>query len=290
MSAHLERDAIAGIAMLAADDPERAAADAHAERCEACRAALGEASARLAALDAIAAPPPSDEALARARDAVLARMREEGAAVPEAAEVRRAAPRERPDRADADPEPEVARPRPRASIATAAAIAAAAIVPFALFTLLLEPLRAVQWEVGLGLAALIAARTALALVRGGARSELFALGLGVGAAALLVGVDAHGGGEGQGVDCVLVELGAAALPLGLALVAAWRGALRVGPLGMAAVATAGALAGELALRATCPDRDLEHLALFHAGGVVIAALLGAAASQLPIVRPAPGDA
>nr|MDQ3037290.1 hypothetical protein [Myxococcota bacterium] len=55
-------------------------------------------------------------------------------------------------------------------------------------------------------------------------------------------------------------------------------------LGFAAVAASGALAGQLALRATCPDHDLDHLAAFHVGGVVAAALIGAILTRLPALR------
>jgi hypothetical protein len=79
-----------------------------------------------------------------------------------------------------------------------------------------------------------------------------------------------------GVECTLLELFAAALP--------WVAFHRVaGPWrsrsASSAVAAAGALSGHAALHLTCPVAHADaHLLVFHLGGVVLAALLGALAT------------
>jgi hypothetical protein len=65
----------AGIAALAADDPERQAFLEHARGCPGCREALREAERVFAALDRAALPPPSPKALARASEPILRAMR-----------------------------------------------------------------------------------------------------------------------------------------------------------------------------------------------------------------------
>jgi hypothetical protein len=91
------------------------------------------------------------------------------------------------------------------------------------------------------------------------------------------------------VKCVAIELFAAAWPLGAAALA--KGLVRRprSPWATAALAASGALAGQATLHLTCPVRLAEpHLAVFHTGGVVLAALLGASASRLPRFRAAAG--
>jgi hypothetical protein len=79
-----------------------------------------------------------------------------------------------------------------------------------------------------------------------------------------------------GVECTLLELFAAALP--------WVAFRRVaGPWrsrsAASAVAAAGALSGHAALHLTCPIAHADaHLLVFHFGGVVLAALIGALAT------------
>jgi hypothetical protein len=270
VSAHLDPELIAGLTTVERTDPERTAAEAHARDCSECRAAWDDATARLADLDALAAPPPpSRAALASAKSAVLARMREE-----------------RPARSAAggDPEPEVSISTRRAAIRAASAIPVLSLAAFVALALTLRSRTEIAWGVGLGLVAIVSGRTALSLVRGGARDAGFALALGAAVSALLVWIDATGMGEGHGRDCISVELAGAALPVLAKTGLVWRGAMRPTGLGFAAVAVSGALAGQLALRAACPNGHLEHLATFHFGGVLVAGLLGALIAQTPALR------
>jgi len=88
-----------------------------------------------------------------------------------------------------------------------------------------------------------------------------------------------------GVKCVAIELFAAAWPLGAAALAKDLVRRPGSPWATAALAASGALAGQAALHLTCPVRFAEpHLAVFHAGGVLLAALLGAAAFHLRSLR------
>ena len=74
--------------------------------------------------------------------------------------------------------------------------------------------------------------------------------------------------------CTALEIGSAALPLA-ATAFLLRGPAH--PAVYAAVAACGALAGEAALHLCCSARmQLPHLLVFHAGGVLLAAGLGAA--------------
>jgi hypothetical protein len=77
-----------------------------------------------------------------------------------------------------------------------------------------------------------------------------------------------------GVHCLALELFAAAWPL--AALAAARGiSSSTSGWTTAALASAGALAGQAALHLTCPERSAApHLLAFHLGGVVLAAVAG----------------
>src|SRR5207302_3624825 len=87
-----------------------------------------------------------------------------------------------------------------------------------------------------------------------------------------------------GIECVAIELFAGAWPFAAAALS--RGmAARPGAAGpAAALAAAGALAGQAALHLTCPvAHALPHLLVFHLGGVVLASFAGALAFR---ARPA----
>ena len=86
-----------------------------------------------------------------------------------------------------------------------------------------------------------------------------------------------------GAKCVAVELFAAALPLGAAVFGARRWAIPLPSLRGAVVAASGALVGQAALHLTCPVREAAmHLAIFHVGGVVLAASMGALVSRIAV--------
>jgi branched-subunit amino acid transport protein len=91
----------------------------------------------------------------------------------------------------------------------------------------------------------------------------------------------EGMSAGIGVRCALFEVAVALAPLGASAYLALAGGPR-GALTFAAVGAAGGLAGHAALHVHCPVHSAyPHLLAFHLGGVVLAALLGAALSRLP---------
>jgi hypothetical protein len=120
-------------------------------------------------------------------------------------------------------------------------------------------------------------------------------GGGVAAAAVVVSALFAVAGRGpgplaldEGLMCLATELAAAAVPLLAAVALARRGRL-AGAGHLAAVAAAGALAGQAALEITChAGHASAHLLAFHVGGVFAAALLGALAGLRagPRVSPA----
>lgn len=83
--------------------------------------------------------------------------------------------------------------------------------------------------------------------------------------------------------CLLMELGAAVLPVVAVGVAAVRLRERVSAGSLAAIAAGGALVGYLSfLPFACPySRVTPHVLVVHVGGILLAALLGAAASRVP---------
>lgn len=86
--------------------------------------------------------------------------------------------------------------------------------------------------------------------------------------------------------CLQVELGAAALAVAAAALAAVRMRERLSAASLAAVAATGALLGFFHLQLHCPySRVSHHVLAIGVGGILLAALLGAAASRLPALRP-----
>jgi hypothetical protein len=85
-----------------------------------------------------------------------------------------------------------------------------------------------------------------------------------------------------GVKCILIELIAASLPLATTAFLVFRGRVASGAWRFAAAAGLGALAGQAALHLTCPVATAnKHLFAFHCGGILLAALMGLAVSQIP---------
>lgn len=236
------REAAAGLAALPPDDPQRRAADAHAAGCAECARALREAE-RLQALLGEAAPevglvPP--EWMARAAESIVADLRRE----------------ER-----------------RRWTAGSAAILASLLVFVGLARQ--RSRDGADWilavVLGCGALALAATATRRALVAvGGALAAAF---LGAG---LLGGPGALG--AAGGIDCVATEVAGAAAAVGATWLVLRAGATRPPLLGVAGLAAAGALAGDAALQLTCrAHASLPHLLLFHAGGVLVAAVAAAVA-------------
>ena len=232
----LRQDA-AGIASLPEGDPEREQYLLHAGGCAGCLQALREGEKLMRAIEASPLPAPSKEALQRASAAIAAELR--------------------------------APARPRWIWPAAAAAVAAFCVPILLSRQLdREGLAAALVVL---IAATLLAGTAGVLRAGAlvtlAASAGFALAAG-GVPVGLLSTPVHLGG----IDCAVLELAAAALPLAAT---AWMFRRRSLPGALATAAAAGALAGQAALHLGCPgNHSALHLWVFHVGAVAAAALLG----------------
>jgi hypothetical protein len=241
-----DRSILGGLAMLALDDPDRRAAESHADACPPCRRALDEAARTLSLLDAAVELAPVDalSVHARAHSAVLA----EWDAAPS-----------RVTSAEAVPS------SPSLAIPIAAAVAAA-------WAVFMGSIRAragegAMWSVA---AAALASVGALYVV---GRDRL-ALGLAVAGSVAFAFTVGHAGplDTGVGIACALHELGTAMAPLFVAGALAATGRASISPTGFAAAAAAGALAGQGVLHLACPDAQaLPHLMVFHVGAVLVAA-------------------
>jgi hypothetical protein len=233
-----------GLASLASDDEDRRAAYQHARDCRACAHALAEGERVLALLDALPPPPPP-------APEVLARV---------AAEIR----------ADLRPSP-----WPRVFAALAALVVLAAFATL-MWKYQRRPVATSAWFQALVVVGLGAIGAGLSILHRKAWIPLAILAVSIGFALL------RGRGDGIGAEeCTMLELwaaGATLAPAGI-LVGLGRGQ---GAVTMASLAAAGALAGQAALDLLCIGSTwLPHLLVFHAGGVVAAALGGFALAQLP---------
>ena len=237
------RQNVAGIASLPPGDPEREEYLLHARACDACLRALGEGEKLMRLIEASPVPAPSREALQRASAAIASELRDSS---------RLRAPA-----------------RPKWIWPAAAAAAAAFCVPL-LFAQQLDREGLVAALVVL-LAATLLAGTAGSLRAGALVTLAAAAGFALAAGGVPVGLLTtrfHTGG----VDCMLDELVAAALPLAAT---AWMFRRRPFPGALATAAAAGALAGQAALHIGCSgSHNASHLWVFHVGGVAAAALLG----------------
>ncbi len=82
--------------------------------------------------------------------------------------------------------------------------------------------------------------------------------------------------------CVLMEVGAAALPVVAIGVVASRTRERLSAGALAAIAAVGGFLGFLFLPLTCADSQVApHVLVVHVGGIVLAAALGASMSRVP---------
>jgi hypothetical protein len=266
------REAAAGLAALDRSDPQRVAAFTHAQVCAACAAELRQGEALVALLDGVPAPAsPSADVLRRASAEILADL--DRAAPAQAPVVPARAPTRTPGR------------RWLESVPTAAiALMWGAQVLFARHRV---PERAawIQSAVG-GLLAVVSGVGAI----GASRGRRIA-GIVVGAVVALSAAFTLLAGVGDvlapavGVRCLLSELLAASLPVAATALLVARGSIAGGTGRFAAIAAAGALGGHAALHMHCPLRtEAPHLWAFHTGGVIVAALIGAAISRLPALR------
>jgi len=256
VSGHLERGQAGVVASLAASDPERGEAAAHAAGCPACAAELRAGAALLGALDALPPPPPpSLQALDRAQRAVLAAWDGEAG--------------------------------PAAAFGPRVVLALAALGAWAIALVAARQRDAAGLPAAIAGAA-VAAAGALTLV---ARDRL-ALGVlllgSAGFAAALGGPGALA--VAAGTPCAVHEILCAAAPLAAAAWLVRSGRATLGPLGFAAAAAAGAVAGQAAHQMTCADHSRAHLLAFHFGAVALAALVGAAVGSRGALQKVRADA
>lgn len=233
------------LAALPPGDPDFDAAAAHARSCPGCAQALREGSRLLKLIDAELRPsPPAEAALQRVQDAVLAEMDRE------------------------------ARPRPASHWRARLIFAVSVLLSFVTLSAVSRH-RAMDpesWMVA-GSAAVLAALLA------GVSSAGLSVALGVNAAAVALVLTA-GAGTGLsalvGIKCIAIELFAATWPFAAAALSRGMAARPTAAGPAAALAAAGALAGQASLHLTCPvAHALPHLLVFHLGGVVLASLAGA---------------
>jgi hypothetical protein len=229
------------IASLPEEDPERAAALEHAKQCAPCRDALSEGERLMRLIDT------SQEAreVPASSAATVVDMIE--------AELR------------------------RDSIRQAAWPAALVAAAFVLEVALARQLRTDPRSFGAGLTVAALAVALASLNRGKLPVVLAAIAASAVFAVTMASTSLLA--PAAGLECTLLELFAAALP--------WVAFHRVaGPWrsrsAASAVAAAGALSGHAALHLACPVAHADaHLLVFHFGGVVLAAVVGA----LTVPRP-----
>lgn len=245
--AHLSDEDVPGLAALAAGDPERDAAYAHASACPRCARALDRSQVMLGLLDALP-PPPAPPAMVMQRIAgpILDQL----------------AARVVPWR-----------------------VLAGLLAAIWLSLVLLAKHRAggsLAWAESLVLVA-VAVTCVGAARRVGGTAILLVLGV----SALFVAISIEGGALAphKGMACLLTEVGAAVLPFFVAArVLAARGRAH-SPVPLVVAAGGGALVAQAALHLTCPERTAGlHLAVFHLGGVALALAAAALAARLLVRR------
>lgn len=228
----------AGLAALRPDDPERAAAWAHAKACPGCERALRQAERLQRMVGPWEPPPLPPGAMAQAVPAIDEELRLEAW---------------------------------RRGAASAAAICAA----FAGIVLLARGRsdsgldRGVAAGLCLGAIGFAVEARQMPLF-----SVIGAVVMGVVAAALTGEPGPFA--SALGAECMATELlGAGAVVAAVWLVLR-NGTTSPARVALAAAAAAGALAGDAALQLTCPARGaVPHLVVFHVGGVVAAAAIAA---------------
>jgi hypothetical protein len=248
-TAHI-REHAAGLAALPAGDPERVAAYAHARACADCAHALREGERLLAAFDNLPPlPRPAARTLRTIARPILARL---------------------------------------SALALPTRWLSAVLVCSWLVLVALAKRRMggpVAWVESGALAATAVA--CLVLFR---RAGSAAVGLIMGASVAMVAL-AWGDGPPAptiAMHCLLTELGAAVLPLAIAVRALVKRHSAHPTPAVVLAAVAGALVAQAALHLTCPDRHAgAHLLVSHLGGVVVAALAAGLAARF-VARPADG--
>ncbi len=231
------------------DDPERTVALAHAATCALCTSEVRGARLFVSTFEVLPLQPPSAEALQRAAAPILADLARQ-------AEARRK------------------RAALLAGLASAAAFAA--LVALAQHRAAPGP----RWQIAFAFAVVAAGCTAGAVLF--RLRALWAILPISGAMALALATSQGWDGDGA-MHCALGEIIGASLPLAALSYFLLRRPFALGPSGAAAVAAGGALTGQAALVLTCPSHGVEHLLVFHAGTVALAALLGYLWGQRPLI-------
>jgi hypothetical protein len=246
MSDHIA-DRAAFVAALPKDDDERKQAEEHARSCATCSHALDE-GVRLVALleEALPLPPPTPEALARAARAIETETSNER------------------------------RWRRRLKWAIGAGVVGSWV--FQVACGIGMPMDLAPGTVAVSITVVALAVATVLFLR--TRKEL-TVGVLIATSGLLVYVaQAVPGLEpGFGINCTMYELAAAAIPWVVAMGAARRWGIALDRWNLSAVAAGGALASQAAQHITCPVHHADtHLLVFHLGGVILAAMLGALGS------------
>ncbi len=247
MSEHIS-DHAAFIAALPADDPERKLAEEHARSCAVCRDALDEGHRLVTLLEeALPLPPPTQEALARAATAIESETSHER--------------------------------RAKRLLRWAGGGAVVGAWAFQLACGIGTDIDFGARTVAVSLVVVAAAVAIVSLVR--SNREL-AVGMLIATSGLLALFAASMPGlePTYGVHCTLYELAAATIPWAVAMLVARRGGLVMDRWSSSAFAAAGAVGSQAAQHMSCPVHHADaHLLVFHIGGVVLAAALGALAPR-----------
>jgi hypothetical protein len=231
-------DRAALIVSLPEGDPERVEALEHAKECAPCRRALSEGEQLMGLIETAREPLELPPATAERVTSLI----------------------------ETDMK--------RQPIREAAWPAALVVVVFVLELALARHLRSDPRAFG-GALTVAALAVALAYLNRG-KLPVVLVAIGVSAAFALTMTSTSALAPGVGVECMLLELFAASLPwIAFRQIAGpWRTRSA-----SSVVAAAGALSGHAALHLTCPVAHADaHLFVFHFGGVVLAAILGALAT------------
>jgi hypothetical protein len=228
------------------DDPERTSALTHAAGCARCTAESRGVELLLGQIDRLVLPPPSAAALRRAAAPILE---------------------------------DLARSAERRRRVAAVAAAGASLLGFALLVGMAQE-RGSRWGMALAFAVVASAATASAVLF---RAHALWAIIPISAAMAAVLGDAHALNLDSAMRCALGEAIGASLPLAALSYLLLRKPFALGPSGAAAVAAGGALAGQAALVLTCASHGIEHLMIFHAGTVALAAVLGYLWGQRPLI-------
>jgi hypothetical protein len=242
VSEHVASEA-AFLASLPEDDPERLAAEAHAEGCSSCRSALDEGACLIQRLANARLPPPPH----------LERLMASAALV------------------------EAELVRERRNVVALSAVVGGSVALSWIFQLSLDLSTAssAPARVALSLGVLLVAVIATLFARFHRRFVLAAL---IVTSALFARVAGSVAGLEPviGAQCTLWEVTSAAIPWTVAVLVARRSPRAFRRAEMTAIAGGGALASQAAQHLTCPVwHDDAHLFIFHVGGVLLAMLLGA---------------